>query len=436
MIFEFLIFVITAIFICAFVWVFLLRRLRYITVEQLFEPATYNLVIYVFTGLIGIVTVYFFHGSIYFNKVVFNYANERTTIVALLLSLQLTFCISIISRKNWILLRHSGKARVPSFALRDFIILLLVFVVVALCSVNEFSYLLLALGANDQYEVMLLRKTASEGGGDYFFKRAIVEGIGWISVIYYSYLKPKNKIFNLLLVLTVFAFLLYFLTSLKKIQFVFFLISVLGARYYRARISIYGVVFLLICFVLLMFFTYWALVKNVSFEYMLSPFNEGLMGRVFISEISSLYAHLEIFRDETSKLGISSLSSSLSNIVGMEKNLRSGELIMETVNPHWVEMGIGGTYNTIFFGEAYANFGIVGSILSIFYVAIYYRLVLSFILVFLAEYRVPMLIYISINISMMSGFNDFLYDPFLFAIFLMMLSFVCVKEYAKKNYAS
>ena len=94
----------------------------------------------------------------------------------------------------------------------------------------------------------------------------------------------------------------------------------------------------------------WSLPSRISWKSF--SYNSGITGRILISQVSSLYQHFEIFPSDHPFIGFSSLSKVLPLSHFSD---RSGRIVLETTTPGFADLG--GVYNTLFIGEAYANFG-------------------------------------------------------------------------------
>ncbi len=404
-------------FVSLYLWLFPFGRRKTINVRFISEPATFSLILLCITGWIGSMTIYFLRSGNSFNKVVDNYTgNDGLVLILVTITVVFMTCTSKLNLKyiNDLKCNSIGK-----ISLVDWIMLSVVMSCLLYYVFVDWHYVSSMLSAANQYDIMALRKESTSVGSDYLFKKVIVEGVFWVSLLYYYSLKGKGKLFTFFLYLVTFVFCLFFFLSLKKISIVLLLVSIFLSANFNKSISFLHIMRLILVFFAIMFAIYFLLIRNVSWEYMLSPFEQGLVGRIFISEISSLYAHLAIFSNE--HIGFESVSRSVSSLFGMVFSPRSGEVVMATVNPTWVEMGIGGTYNTLFIGEAFANFGFVGMLISIFYVSFYYILIVRTLVLFPVKFRIAMLVYLSLNVNIMSGFNDYIYNPFLVLIYCVIL---------------
>ncbi|WP_432453555.1 hypothetical protein ACRRS0_21455 [Agarivorans sp. QJM3NY_29] len=422
---ELLFFILILFVVCFYIWFFPFNRRSQTHISIIAEPATFSLIILCVTAWIGVITIYFLREGHYFNKVVFNYTKNDGLILIFVTAA--VFLMSYVSKVNVRFLRKVHLYSQSKIDGVDWLIIIIISLIFSYYLYVDGHFILGMFQAKNQYAIMALRKASTSAGSDYLFKKVVLEGVFWVSLLYYYSVSNRTKSFTTFLYIVTFIFSLFLLISLKKISLVMLYLSIYLVVNYNSKFSFVKLFKLILYFILFMFFVYFLLIKNVDLEYMLSPFREGLIGRIFISEVSSLYAHMEIFQNN--HLGLESLSRSFSKLLGIGFSPRSGEIVMATVNPSWVEMGIGGTYNTLFLGEAFANFSYYGLVFSILYVPLFYLFIVRSIVIFPVKFRVPFLIYLSLNVNIMSGFNDFIYDPFLVLIyFVFMLRAFLVKK--------
>lgn len=149
----------------------------------------------------------------------------------------------------------------------------------------------------------------------------------------------------------------------------------------------------------------------------LFSYNSGLTGRLFISQVSSLYQHFQIFPSEHNFIGFHSLSQVLP--LG-EFSDRSGRIVLETTTPGFAE--IGGVFNTLFLGEAYANFGWWGVAISPLWIGF---LIQTLHILFLRLPKSPMFIglfvFFSYTSNITGGFNEYIYNMQYFLLFITVL---------------
>lgn len=171
--------------------------------------------------------------------------------------------------------------------------------------------------------------------------------------------------------------------------------------------------------------------KDGGINLLLSLDDSGISGRVLVSQISSLYRHLEIFPNIHPHLEFSSLSGLFA---GGEASSRSARIVLETVSPSWVEQGYGGVYNTLFIGEAYANFGLMGIIFSPLYVGF---IIKSFHTFLIRSKKTPMvlgiIVFYSYRSNLTGGFNEYIYNPILWATIIIFIFIFYTKNLIYKQ---
>ncbi|MEC2077866.1 O-antigen polymerase [Metabacillus fastidiosus] len=161
-------------------------------------------------------------------------------------------------------------------------------------------------------------------------------------------------------------------------------------------------------------------------------YNRGPIGRLILTQIAGFYFHLELFTDRMPLLLGQSLPSSITGLYDIEQ-VRSARLAMEVYFPTRVEEGTAGVLNTLFAGEAFANFGYIGMIIGTVYVGVFIQLV------YIAFLRIPknplfiaLFIYFTVNIPrvVIGGFTDFLLNILWIALIIILTSpFILLKVY-------
>jgi hypothetical protein len=157
----------------------------------------------------------------------------------------------------------------------------------------------------------------------------------------------------------------------------------------------------------------------------LSP-NSGITGRILLSQSAGTFFSFDIFPSRHDFLGFSSFSSVLSEIFSMDKSERSARIIMSIIMPSAVEEGTAGVINSLFIGEAWANFGLAGVIFAPLWVG--FVIQWSYILLLKAE-KTPLFLALTVFLTLKwpvtGGFNDFIYNAGIVTmlfIFLIILS--------------
>ena len=119
-----------------------------------------------------------------------------------------------------------------------------------------------------------------------------------------------------------------------------------------------------------------------------------------------------------------SFNSWLSFIIPNASGIRSGRIIMETYNPAGVEAGTAGVMNTLFIGEAYANYGIMGLLFSPIIFGIIIGLVSHF-LPSLHKRPTTVLLYVELTMAYIGvlegGFVEIFYSAHIIIIILLTI---------------
>ena len=398
----------------------------------LFNPFTYNLIIFVLTGLSGSIGLFFLDRNVDVNTLISTSMPQARYLVPLIMLYGYFVFILFQPSINSLIRRlsdHDLHIKFISRRLAYILVILFLLPIVFAISIRLPTFLSLSSAA-DSFGVLSLRATLVETESSlYFLTRLLSDELGWLFSLYIIQrrdLRLTSAIFCVVL-------FLYFVLSLTKSKAILFILSILMVRSWNSRIKFSAIFFKIVPFLFFLLVLAWFfLVKNTELDYLLSPFNTGLIGRIFVSEISSLYSHLSIFGDSVPHIGLSSLSSFLSRTLAIDSLSRSGRIVLETISPSWVDQGFGGVYNTVFFGEAFANFGTVGLILSPLIVCIVYYLIVRASFFLGPRLSIAFLVHTSFNVSMMAGFNDYLWNPFLYVklgLFLMLSFLVKQRKY-------
>lgn len=411
-------------------------------------------VYFILQSYIGSIIVLLYPNE-YFNRLINQIDYDKTKLyVWLALSYMLiAFPIGMISARKVMNIKNVRRLFnqyvdspiIPSMSNRDTFVraILYIFSFICVCSVvytynyiGGFGNLIKMFSIDSQVKMLILRTEISqEFGGNVIIKNlfglTLLPILSFVSYSYYCMTKRKGDLlwFGIMFIFT-FLFLVH---DFQKSPFILYLTGFVFIYILNhGTLSKKTLFFLLGVFLLLFIIVYFLIVKNVEVVYLLSPFKEGLVGRILISEISSLYCHFEYFPKGHDFLGIGSLSNFINVIFDIDGVPRSGRIIMESYAPSWVKQGYGGVFNTIFIGEAWANFGILGVILSPLWTGfiigcLYY--------LFLRLPKTPMFlglfVYFSYRSSIVGGFNDYIYNSkyltLLFVIFIIIASSKALK---------
>ena len=163
---------------------------------------------------------------------------------------------------------------------------------------------------------------------------------------------------------------------------------------------------------------------NKIYTLFLSP-NSGITGRILLSQSAGTFFSFDIFPARHDFLGFSSFSNVISEIFAMPKSERSARIIMSIIMPSAIEEGTGGVINSLFIGEAWANFGLAGVIFAPFWVG--FVIQWSYILLLKAE-KTPLFLALAVYLTMKwpvtGGFNDFIYNAGIVTMLIIFLVIV------------
>lgn len=102
-----------------------------------------------------------------------------------------------------------------------------------------------------------------------------------------------------------------------------------------------------------------------------SNFYNGPIGRTLFTQVGTLTMHFDLFPTIFPFLHGRSLSPTAMHLLGIDGSyVRSAKLVMDFYGSEKVYDGTGGVMNAFYIGEAYANFGFWGMVLSIVYMGL------------------------------------------------------------------
>ncbi|MDC4646010.1 hypothetical protein OHV73_19390, partial [Acinetobacter baumannii] len=151
-----------------------------------------------------------------------------------------------------------------------------------------------------------------------------------------------------------------------------------------------------------------------------NSYNSGLVGRLTISQAFGTYLAFDLYPIVYDHIGFSSLT----DLFG-ESRERMAREIMLSVNSQGISDGTAGVVNTLFVAEAWANFGLIGVILSVIWVGFLIQVLYSSIIY---SRKTPVVLgvyaYLTCKLPITGGFNDFFYNPVLFISIVLIFGIV------------
>lgn len=159
----------------------------------------------------------------------------------------------------------------------------------------------------------------------------------------------------------------------------------------------------------------------------------GPLSRTLITQTGTMILHFDAFPTKNDYLYGSSFPKEIGILFGAkQENIRSARKVMEIYNRKAVQNGTAGVMNTLYIGEAYANFGFIGIIFS----SIWIGLVLAFImkkLIYSKKTALNIALYSQVSMILVSclqgGVIDYFYNiAILFILFIYFSIYFTLKR--------
>lgn len=247
----------------------------------------------------------------------------------------------------------------------------------------------------------------------------------FLSYVAYGYKKIKNSFVNKCWFYVMFFFSFLILTyDLSKSPLIVYLLGYLFFYVYMGgKLSKKLLLFVLCAVFLLLIFLYSVLMDNTEVDLSsLFYYNSGIIGRLILSSSEGLFFSFDLFPHNYKYIDFSSISYFLSDMFNLNYSDRSARLIMEYINPSGVKEGVAGVANALFIGEAWANWGLVGVLISPIYVGFVIQSLYLFILHSpKTPFFLALLIFYSFNSAMTGGVNEYFYN--IQALFMGLIMF-------------
>lgn len=149
--------------------------------------------------------------------------------------------------------------------------------------------------------------------------------------------------------------------------------------------------------------------------------NEGPLNRILLTTPSGYILHIEVFTYRVPFLHGASMPNPLNRMVfGQDGVMRSGRIIMETINFLGIRQGTTGVYNGLFLGEAYANFGKWGLFFSMLHIPAMFFLI-NFIFLKLEKNPITVALYTYFTVNLLMTINGG-YADYVFSIIWILVA--------------
>ena len=358
------------------------------------------------------------------------YAMAYAMIMLPLMLVAVKYFLGIFLRRREI--REYARAEICVSGKRTWMFFFVLFL--ALVCAGATVYVFTHLGYNPvtallkRQDLGVLRQAGGAGGGNQYVKNllmtALTPYISYLAYMYARITKEKKWIFLFLFlgILSVLV-LTYDFQKAPVIMYMigFYLLEVgmgniLNLKWFR-RLGIAAVA------LIIGYYLYSGLADHLASVY------KGPVGRIVFSQYSPLILHLDVFPEKMDFLNGASFNSWMSPLFPAAESLRSGRIVMELTNPDKVREGIAGVMNTLFIGEAWANFGTLGIIIA----PIVFGLIIGLAATLIPAVKktpVSILLYAQLTLTFMTfvegGFVDIFYSAatiFLLGVTVAMWAF-------------
>lgn len=268
--------------------------------------------------------------------------------------------------------------------------------------------------------------TRSFAGSQYIRNLLVLTITPLLSYLSYIYMRVSTKYRKVWRYLFIYTFILSILIKTYNLEkapviyylFYFFIIEiVLGSKKVMKlfwRIFLVGTVVIVGLYYL--FLGYTGSLFTVS---------SGPLGRIFMTQVATLFLHVQTFPDHIDYLRGASFPTALATLIGSPRSwVRSGGLVMGLYNSAGVRAGTAGVMNALFVGEAYANWGMTGVFVSPFVVALPFSLAFALLL---RNRKTPasitfyLAMFISFTNSLQGGFIDYIYNASIIVVGILFL---------------
>lgn len=260
----------------------------------------------------------------------------------------------------------------------------------------------------------------------------ILSLIPLISYISFSYfLAVKTKLWAILSGILFIASILIKTYKFEKSPILFyFLVFLLIYIYYKGGVKLVHIAVTVIILGILIIVFYF----QTGFSGNIFDIYNGPLGRTIFTEVGTLTYCFDLFPGIFGFLGGRSFTPTILRLIGMDENayLRSAKVTMAFYGSERVYDGSAGVMNTLFAGEAYANWGYPGVIFSVIWVSF---IVTVFMYIIIRLKKTPSMIALSgvlivkIGTMLEGGFCDFIYSfDTIFLFLTILVIYICFEK--------
>lgn len=158
----------------------------------------------------------------------------------------------------------------------------------------------------------------------------------------------------------------------------------------------------------------------------------GPAGRIIFTQIATLFLHFDAFPLKHAFLNGASFYKWMSLIVPNAEGVRSGRVVMTIYNAAGVESNTAGVMNTVFIGEAYANYGLAGILIAPVVFGIVIGL-FAYLLPNIKKTPISVLIYVQLTLQFVTIIEGGFVDIFYSASIIFVLCIALLLHLASEN---
>lgn len=294
-------------------------------------------------------------------------------------------------------------------------------------NMHSFPFLLLVKGRVNEAAQARIEVSRNFVGNQYIKNIFGITLTPLLAYIAYGYKKLSNrKIYTYLFYILLFFSILILTYNAAKAPVLWFLLGFLFLKVLlEGKISkkVLFISTVTVCVIVIFFY-------GLMGQHELFKYNSGPIGRIILSQISGLFYMFYLFPDIYPFMGLQALPQFLLNLLDVPlEHMRPARLVMMYVNPSGVEQGVAGVANTLFVGEAWAMYGLVGLLVAPLFVGFIIQL---FYILLLRLPKTPLALglytYLCVSWPITGGFVDFIYNAGLLIILAICIVWYLVVD--------
>ena len=248
----------------------------------------------------------------------------------------------------------------------------------------------------------------------------------FLSYFYYIYwYNTRKKRFLILFCTTVVFAVMMQSMDMTKSTIVLYLISIyfLYVALNRGKVNFKIWLSLVVCSIMVIGTMY--LAYHVSLDRLLY----SLFHRIFTVQLEASYKMLELWPEKFDFIGLHSIRPYISWLLGIEYIERSATTLLRVTYGYPDGVPLPGGMVSLFFAEAWTNWGLIGIILSPLYAGVFTGLLYYLTKFSINTERLAIYALVSVAVPISEGINGFIYPVWLISTLLLYLFFLMLKTW-------